>query len=112
MCVAELLTVSISVLNMAGVFTPVLEFFGLVEPRRRIQVQLVAEGDAKTMPGFSAGGLTLTATTGETLGAVMSRFNQFRGPDSQIRAVFSADGDPIPFSMVLTDPVQVYVKKI
>lgn len=95
-----------------AVFAPVLEFFGLVEPRRRIQVQLLAEGTAKTLPGFSAGGLTLTATTGETLGVVMSRFNQFRGPDSQIRALFTEDGASVPFTTVLTDAVQLFVKKI
>jgi len=97
----------------AGLFTPMLEFFGLAEPRRRIQVQLVAaDAAAKQMPGFSAGALSMTATTGETLGAVMARFNQFRGPDSQIRTLFSADGVHIPFTMVLTDAVQLTVKKI
>ncbi len=97
----------------AGFFTPVLEFFGLAEPRRRIQVQLVAEdAAAKTLPGFHSGALALTATTGETLGTVMARFNQFRGPDSQIRTLFSADGAPIPFTTVLTDAVQLTVKKI
>ena len=95
-----------------ALFAPVLEFFGLAEPRRRVQVQLVAEGAAKTLPGFGAGGLTLTATSGETVGTVMARFNQFRGPDSQIRALFTHDGAQVPFTTVLTDAVQLVVKKI
>lgn len=97
---------------MTNVFTPVLEFFGLSEPRHRIQVQLLAKGDAKQLPGFSAGALALTATSGETLGAVMSRFNQFRGPDSQIRVLFTDNGASVPFTTVLTDAVQLVVKKI
>jgi hypothetical protein len=92
-------------------FSPILEFFGLAAPRKPIHVVLGAEGAARELPGFGAGGLTLTAYTGETLGAVMSRFNQFRGPDSQIRALYTQDGHSIPFTTVLTGPVQCMVKK-
>ena len=61
--------------SVPSIFSSLLDFLGFSEPRRRIQVQLVAEGTAKELPGFGAGALTLTATTGETLGAVMSRYS-------------------------------------
>lgn len=77
-----------------------------------IQVQLVpADAEASTLPGFHTGGLSLTATVGETLGHVMAKFNQFRGPDSQIKALYTQDGAVAPFTTVLTGPVTVLVRK-
>ncbi len=77
-----------------------------------IQVQLVpADAEAHTLPGFHTGGLSLTANVGETLGQVMAKFNQFRGPDAQIKTVYTQDGAVVPFTTVLTAPVTVLVRK-
>ena len=76
----------------------------------RILVQLVPTAAAKTLPGFSHGGLTLVATRGETVGAVMERFNTYRGPDAQISTLYTQDGELIPFTTVLTGPVHCIVR--
>lgn len=70
-----------------------------------------ADAAAKTLPGFHNGGLVVMARSGETVGAVMSRFNQFRGPDSQITALYTQDGHVIPFTTVLSGPVTCMVRK-
>jgi hypothetical protein len=77
-----------------------------------IQVRLMpADAEARTLPGFQTGGLTLTALAGDTLGKVMGKFNQFRGPDSQINTLYTQDGAVIPFTTVLTSSVTVVVRK-
>ena len=80
--------------------------------REAIRVFLTpADAAAKTLPGFHNGGLAVTARAGETIGTVMSRFNQFRGPDSQITTLYTQDGHSIPFTTVLTDSVTCVVRK-
>jgi hypothetical protein len=75
-------------------------------------IQLVPDGEALDLPGFrNRGGLTLIAKEGETIGVVMARFNQFRGPDSQIRVLFTQDGATIPFSTKITGSVICVVRK-
>ncbi len=79
------------------------------------QLILVPDEDAQILPGFRSGPLTLTATVNETVGDVMRRFNQFRGPDAQITRLFrrGADGGgEIAFSTRILGPLECIVKKI
>ena len=69
-----------------------------------------ADAAAKRLPGFHNGGLAVMARSGETIGAVMSRFNQFRGPDSQITTLYTQDGHTIPYTTVLSGPVTCVVR--
>jgi hypothetical protein len=71
-----------------------------------------ADAEARTIPGFRTGGLPLIARSGETLGAIMARFNQFRGPDSQIRTLYTQDGALIPYTTVMTGPATCVVRKV
>jgi hypothetical protein len=71
-----------------------------------------ADAEARTIPGFHTGGLTLIARSGETLGAIMARFNQFRGPDSQIVTLYTQDGAKIPYTTVITGPVTCIIRKV
>ena len=83
-------------------------FFGVDE---EIRVFLTpADAAAKRLPGFHNGGLVVMARSGETIGAVMSRFNQFRGPDSQITTLYTQDGHTIPYTTVLSGPVTCVVR--
>lgn len=81
-------------------------------PTSKVTIQIIPEGDAKSLPGFHNGGLTLIATTGTTFETLMYNFNAYRGPDSQIKKLFGQDGAEIPFSTVITAPVIVYMKKV
>lgn len=71
-----------------------------------------ADTEARTIPGFHTGGLALIARSGETLGAIMARFNQFRGPDSQITTLYSQDGAKIPYTTVMTGSATCVVRKV
>jgi hypothetical protein len=71
-----------------------------------------ADDAAKTLPGFHTGGLALTASAGDTVGAVLAKFNQFRGPDSQIKIVYTQDGHAVPPATVLTHTVTLVVRKL
>ena len=86
-------------------------FFGSGKTEK-VTVQLVAEGDARTLPGFHHGGLTLIANKGDTFEKILYNFNAYRGPDSQISALYTADGVAMPPHAVLTAPVRVFVRKI
>jgi hypothetical protein len=83
-------------------------FFG----SEKITVQLIPDNSASTLPGFNNGGLTLIANKGDSIEKIMTNFNTFRGPDSQITKLFTQDGNTIPFSTVITQPIICIVKKI
>jgi hypothetical protein len=83
-------------------------FFG----SEKITVQLIPDNSANTLPGFHSGPLTLIAVKGDSIEKIMTNFNTFRGPDSQITKLFTQDGDAIPFSTVITQPIICIVKKI
>lgn len=88
-----------------------LSWLFATQERKSIKVILSPADDAaKSLPGFHTGGLTLDAKAGETVGLVLERFNQFRGPDSQIRHVFTADGHEVPMKTILTDSVILRIK--
>lgn len=87
-------------------------FWSLFEGQKQYTIQLLPDESARRdLPGFHQGSLTLIAKEGETLGAVMARFNQFRGPDSQIRSLFTQDGAMIPFSTKIIGSVICVVRK-
>jgi hypothetical protein len=78
----------------------------------KITVQLIPDTSAIQLPGFNSGGLTLIANKGDSVEKIMTNFNTFRGPDSQITKLFTQDGDILPFSTVITQPNIFIVKKI
>jgi hypothetical protein len=78
----------------------------------KVTVQLVPEGSAKSLPGFHHGSLTLIACKGDTFGKLMTNFNTYRGPDSQVTKLFSLSGTEIPFSTIITAPAICFVRKI
>ena len=61
--------------------------------------------------GFGSGqSLTLTATDGETVQAVMDRFNTYRGPKEQINQLYTTTGVPLVFQTILTGRMIAIVK--
>lgn len=78
----------------------------------RVTVQIIPDNSARTLPGFREGGLTLIAEKGTTFQKLMDKFNTYRGPDNQIHNLFTLDGDSIPFSTVITQPVICVLKKV
>ena len=85
-------------------------FWFTPQQTEKIQVQLLPEGRASTLPGFHGGSLTLIASRGDTLQKVMDNFNAYRGPDSVIRQLYTRDGERIPYSTVLTGPIICIVR--
>ena len=65
----------------------------------------------RKLAGFHQGNpLALNFTKGETIDAVMHRFNEYRSPDNQIESLFTSANRPIPFATVLgSEDVQAYV---
>ena len=86
--------------------------FGIQNSEKRIKVHLTPDSSGRSLPGFAHGGLDLDARVGETLSAVMERFNTYRGPDSQITKLYSMGGAEIPFSTRLTDSIICVIRKI
>jgi len=74
---------------------------------QRVTVQLLGPKD---LPGFQHGGLTLIANKGDTFSKLLGNFNAYRGPDSQIPALYTQDGDSIPPSTVIVEPVVCVVR--
>jgi hypothetical protein len=79
-----------------------------------IIITLVADPSAhQKIPGFQTNrSLDLSASAGETLGAVVDRLNTYRGPDAQITELFSpASGASVPFSTILVGPASFVVRE-
>jgi len=77
------------------------------------QVTLILQPDesGKKLAGFQGGKpLPLNVTSGETVQAVMDRFNTYRGPENQIRMLWLGDGRPLVFSHVLTENTTAIVR--
>jgi hypothetical protein len=71
---------------------------GIAESKT-VTLKLIPETKA---PGFLSGKpLTLVAKTGDTVGAVMDRFNTYRGPDEQITTLYTPEGESLDFSTVI-----------
>lgn len=54
-----------------------------------ITVKLVPSESAKKLPGFYSGeALSISVNSGDTVGEMLAKFNQFRGPDAQILQIY------------------------
>ena len=74
-------------------------------------VFLKPDDTGKTGAGFRGGQiLPCAATPGETLAAVLDRFNTYRGPDQQIVRVWAEDGSDLPLTLVLRQNLVVIVR--
>jgi hypothetical protein len=51
----------------------------------------------------------LTGKRGETVQAIMDRFNTYRGPDNQITSLYKPTGERLPFSTVLSSSMAANV---
>jgi len=72
---------------------------------------LTPDESGRKYAGFGSGqSLNLTATEGETVQAVMDRFNTYRGPKEQINQLYTTTGVQLSFQMILTGRVTAIVK--
>jgi hypothetical protein len=72
---------------------------------------LQPDNSAKILPGFKSGdSLNVSGTAGESVGALLARFNMYRGPDSQITKLWNVDGTPLPFSTPVSGTLVAIVK--
>ena len=71
---------------------------------KQISVELIPAESAKKLPGFHHGAsLKLTVNYGETVATMLSKFNQFRGPDSQIKILYDEETNtPVSSSLKIT----------
>ncbi len=76
---------------------------------------LVLRPDASTVgfPGFPtlSAELRLTASGGETIGLLLERLNTYRGPDSQIKKIYSESGAELPHSQIVNGTVIGIVRR-
>ena len=64
----------------------------------------------RKLAGFHQGNsLKLSFKQGETLDAVMHRFNEYRSPDNQIEELVTSGNSPIPMKTVLTTDLVLFV---
>ena len=77
---------------------------------KSLTLTLQANGSATQLPGFAKGPLSLTCKRGETVQAVLDRFNTYRGPDSQITELFLASGERLPYTFVLQENLKAFVQ--
>ena len=67
---------------------------------------------SRKLAGFHSGGtLKLTFTSGETIGAVLHRFNEYRSPDNQIENLYTTVSltKTIPLQTTLMADLVVFV---
>lgn len=75
-------------------------------------LSLKPDESGKELAGFKSGNaLTCTANYGETVSEVLARFNTYRGPDQQIRKVWTLDGRELPLLTVIHKDIVAIVKK-
>ena len=80
-------------------------------PAKKAVLVLKPDESGKQYAGFYSGAsLELTATEGETIGAVMDKFNTYRGPDQQISRLYTEAGHPFPFHVPLSGRMTAIVK--
>lgn len=78
---------------------------------KTITLTLEPDESGKKLAGFHSGkSLSIQAKVGESVQAVMDRFNTYRGPDSQIRRLWSASGTTISFSTILSSNMNAVVR--
>jgi len=62
------------------------------------------------IPGFPEGKpLSFFAVPGETVAAVVTRLNKYRGPDHQIAALRDGKGESLPFFTVIEGDVLAFL---
>jgi len=85
--------------------------FSMFGAQKKVQLTLVPHESAKKFAGFGSGTpLKLTGQSGITIGGLISQFNAYRAPDSQLKQVFSENGTPTSLSTVLNRDISVIVK--
>jgi hypothetical protein len=78
---------------------------------KEVKLILQPDSSARILPGFKFGdALHLTGNYGDSVGAIMDRFNAYRAPDSQITQLWKTDGSVLPFSTPVTGPFTAVVK--
>lgn len=64
----------------------------------------------RKLAGFVSGApLKLSVTAGETVGAVLNRFNAYRQPENQITKLQTKEGHPVSFQTQVNSDLVVYV---
>ena len=78
---------------------------------KTITLTLEPDESGKKLAGFHSGKpLAIQAKVGESIQAVMDRFNIYRGPDSQIRRLWSVSGTILSFSTILSANMNAVVR--
>ena len=86
-------------------------WFGTQTPNAAATLVLTPDESGRRYAGFGSGqSLTLTATEGETVQAVMDRFNTYRGPKEQINQLYTSSGAPLTFQTPLSGQITAIVK--
>ena len=81
-------------------------------PAKKAILILKPDQSGKQYAGFYSGNpLELAATEGETIGAVMDKFNTYRGPDEQITRLYTEAGHPLPFHAPIHGRMVAIVKR-
>ncbi len=72
------------------------------------------DSSAVGLPGFPtiSSELRLTASGGETIGLLLERLNTYRGPDSQIHAVYSESGAKLSHTQLVNGTLICIVRRI
>jgi hypothetical protein len=81
-------------------------------PPKKATLVLKPDDSGRQYAGFYSGApLELTANEGETIGAVMDKFNTYRGPDQQITCLYTEAGHPLPFHAPIHGRMTAIVKR-
>ena len=81
-------------------------------PSKKATLVLKPDDSGRQYAGFYSGvPLELTATEGETIGAVMDKFNTYRGPDEQIHRLYTEAGHALPFHAPIHGRMIAIVKR-
>jgi hypothetical protein len=85
--------------------------FGWLFPSQKVQVELIpSDKNAMNLPGFHSGKLECTVNSGETVANLLDKLNTYRGPDTQIKDVYTSSGDLVPKHTKITGRIQLYVR--
>ena len=81
-------------------------------PVKKATLILKPDDSGREYAGFYSGTpLELSATEGETIGAVMDKFNTYRGPDQQISRLYTEAGHSLPFHTPIHGRMTAIVKR-
>lgn len=86
------------------------KWFATTQPQP-VHLTLSPDESGKKYAGFQSGKpLTLTGIQGETIGTLMGKFNQYRGPTEQINRIYTQNGELISNSTVLDQDLIAVVR--